>query len=110
VQDFAVLTDVERPARRETEAPQDAVGGRNILRRVRQNRIVGFDMLGEFLVLLRAVDADREVGDLELPDGLTALTERLAFGRSTASEGFGEPGEDDRAVPFEVGQQVPLAV
>jgi hypothetical protein len=67
-------------------------------------------MLREFLVGLGVVKADSIVGDVELPDGLAALTERLAFGGSSAGEGFGKPGEHDGALAFVVGKLVQLAV
>jgi hypothetical protein len=106
----AVGADVERPARCEAEAAQNTVGGRNLFRRIREDRVVGLDVLGELPVFFCAIDAGREVSDVELPDGLAALTERLAFGRSTTSERFREPGEHDGAVALEVRKSIGLSV
>jgi hypothetical protein len=61
-------------------------------------------VLSELLVLLRGVDTDREVRDVELPDRFAALTERLALGRSAAGEGFREPGQHDGAFTLVVGK------
>ena len=97
VQDAAVDADVERPARGHADHAEHAVGGRRGLGRVGEDRVVGLDVLGELGVGLGVVDADREVGHLERPNGVAALTERLALDRSTTGEGLGEPGQDDRA-------------
>ena len=110
VENPAVGADVERPARCEAQSAQNTVGGRNLFRRIREDRVVGLDVLGELPVLFRVIDAGREVSDVELPDGLAALTERLAFGRSTASERFRKPGEHDGALALEVGKSIGLAV
>ena len=67
-------------------------------------------MFCELLVRLRVVNADRVVGDVELSNGLAALTERLAFGRSPAGEGFREPCEHDGALAFVIGELVGAAV
>ena len=67
-------------------------------------------MFGELLVRLRVVDTDREVGNLELPDCFAALTERFAFGRSSAGEGFRKPGQYYCAFAFEVGKPIGLAI
>ena len=104
VQDLAVRTDVERPSVGEAHAAQHPVCFRDLFRRVGEDRIVRVDVLGEFLVGLRVVDADREVGDVELPNRGAALPERLAFGRSSAGEGFRKPCEDDGALALEVGE------
>jgi hypothetical protein len=104
VKDLAVRRDVEGPSRRETHLAQDTIGSRDFLGRIRQDWVVGFNVLSEFLVLLRSVDADREVCDVELPNRFAALTERLTFGRSPAGEGFRKPGEHDGALALEVGK------
>jgi hypothetical protein len=67
-------------------------------------------VLGELLVRFRVVNADGVVGDVELPEGIAALTERLAFGGSPTGEGLGEPGQHDGALAFVVGEFVRLAV
>jgi hypothetical protein len=67
-------------------------------------------MFGEFLVGLRVIDADGEVGDVELADRFAALTERLALGRSSAGEGLREPCEHDGALARVVGESMRLAV
>jgi hypothetical protein len=67
-------------------------------------------MLGKLLVRFRVVDADGEIGDVELPDGIAALTERLAFGRSPAGEGFREPRQHDSVLALVVGESVHLAI
>jgi hypothetical protein len=61
-------------------------------------------VLCERLVRLRVVDADGVVGDVELPEGGAALTERLAFRCSSAGERFGEPGQHDGVLAFVVGE------
>jgi hypothetical protein len=67
-------------------------------------------VFGELLVLFRGIDADRVVGNVELPDGVAALTERLALGRSPAGEGFREPREHDDALACVIGETMSLAV
>jgi hypothetical protein len=111
VQDLAVRPDVERPARRKRVLGiDDAVGGCNLLFRISEDGVVGFDVLGELLVRLGIVDAGGEIDDVgEGPDVVAALTERPAFGRSTTSERFREPGDDDR-LALVVGQTMRLAV
>jgi hypothetical protein len=87
-----------------------AVGGCDFLLGIGEDRIVGFDVLGELLVRLGIVDAGGEINDVgEGPDVVAALTERLALGRSTTSERFREPGEDNRLALI-VGETVRLAV
>ena len=111
VQDPAVGPDVERPARREGMLGIDhAVGGCDLLFRIGEDGIVGFDVLGELLVRLGIVDAGGEIDDVgEGPDVVAALTERLALGGSATSERFREPGDDDR-LPLVVGETMRLAV
>ena len=67
-------------------------------------------MLSEFLVRLGVVEARGVIGDVELPDGLAALTERLAFGSSPAGKGFGEPGEHDGPLALMVRKLMRLAI
>jgi hypothetical protein len=96
-EDLAVGPDVESPAVRDGPGGvDDAVRRGGCLGRIREDRIVGAQRLGELLVRLGVVDAGGEVVDVELPDVVAALTERLALGRSTAGKGFREPGEDHR--------------
>jgi hypothetical protein len=111
VQDLAVRPDIEGPARREGMlGVDDAVGGCDFLFGIGQDGIVGFDVLGELLVRLGIVDAGGEIDDVgEGPDVVAALTERLALGRSTTSERFREPREDDR-LALVVGQTMGLAI
>lgn len=106
MEDLAVRPDVERPSGRDTHPPQHTVRVGDFFRPVRENRVIRFHVLSEFLVGLRVVDADREVGDVVLPDGSAALTERLAFGRSSAGEGFWEPREHDGALAFVIGESM----
>ena len=104
VQDLAVGTDVERPAAGKSFCTQDAIRSGDLFARIRQNRVVGFNVRSKLLVLFGRVDARREIGNIELPDRFAALTERLAFGRSATGEGFGEPGEHDGAFALVVGK------
>jgi hypothetical protein len=67
-------------------------------------------VLGELLVGVGVVDADRVVRDIELTDRIAALTERLAFGGSPAGEGFREPGKDDGPFAAVVGKLMSPAV
>ena len=111
VEDLAVLADVEGPALGETdERHQDTVGLGDLLLRVGEERVVEAERLGELLVLLGAVGADPEVGHVEVPDLVAALTERLALPRSATGESLGEPGQDDRLLVLVVRERVGLAV
>jgi hypothetical protein len=67
-------------------------------------------VLGKLPVGVGVVDADRVIGDIELPDGIAALTERLAFGRSPARERFREPRQHNRAFAAMIRQLVHTAV
>jgi hypothetical protein len=110
VEDLPVKSDVERPSVGESHLGSHAVSVAHGLRRVCQDWIIRFNMLGEFLVRLGVVETDGVIGDVELPDGFAALTERLAFSGSATREGFREPGEDDRALALVVGKLMRLAV
>ena len=91
--------------------PMHAVGSRRpTLFAIGEDRIVRLDVLGKLLVGLGVVYADGVVGDVELSDGIAALTERLAFGRSPAGEGFREPREHDGALALVIGELMGLAV
>ena len=104
VQDLAVRSDVERPARCHPHAAKHTIRGGGLLLGIGKNGIIRFDVFRELLVGLGVVNADGVVGDVELPDGFAALTERFAFGCSPASEGFGKPGEHDGALVFVIGE------
>ena len=104
MKNFAIRGNVERPPGGKPLEAQDAVGVRDFFAGVRQDWIVGLNVLCKLLVLFGSVDTDREVGDVELPDRFAALTERLTFGRSSAGEGFREPGEHDGALALVVGK------
>jgi hypothetical protein len=51
---------------------------------VAEDWVVRLVHLGELLVVLWGVDANHVIRDVVLPNQIAALTERLAFGRSTA--------------------------
>src|SRR5262249_49579862 len=114
VRDLAGRIDVEGVTTREL-ALRRRVGGNHAVRkghllvRVREHREVGVLFLGERLVVGQGVDADHEVRRVELPNQSPALTERVAFGRSTGRERLREPRQHD---PFalETAQGVGLAV
>src|SRR5687768_10134885 len=110
MENLSVGPDVERPAGGEvTPFGNHAVGPGRLAGRIRENGKVRAVHLGELGVVLQRVDAGHEVRDIELPNLFAARTERLAFGRSTAGEGFREPGNDD-GLAFEVRKLVELAV
>jgi len=72
----------------------DAIRRRHLLVGIAQDGIIGLDVLGELPVRFRIVDTGREIYDVgEGPDVFTALTERLAFGRSTTGERLRKPGK-----------------
>jgi hypothetical protein len=73
----------------------DAVGAGDAFGRIAQERIIQAERLRELAVLLRRVDTDRKVGDIERADLIAALPERLAFRGSPAAERFREPREHD---------------
>ena len=106
MQDLAVDADVERPARRDADRAEDAVGVGRGLGGIGEEGVVGLDVLSELGVRLGVVDADGEVGDVERSNGFAALTERLAFDRSATGEGFGEPGDDDRLLALVLGERM----
>src|SRR5262245_61672208 len=94
-EDAPVGADVERVPRG-VSALQDAVGGGDFLAGVAQDRVVELERLRELLVGLGIVTGCGEIGDVELPQGWSARTERLAFGGSATGERLREPGDDDR--------------
>ena len=96
VQDLPVLADDERPAfRNASPFVDDAVFLRGLLRGVAQQRVVEFQLFGEFRVQLDGVAACTKVRDVEFLQGLAALTERLAFDRSPRCVGLRVPRYDD---------------
>ncbi len=76
VGDPAVGPDVESPPRRERLIGVDhAVSGRHLPRRIAEERVVGAKRLREGTIGFRRIDADGEMGRLELADLVPTLTE-----------------------------------
>lgn len=110
-EDLSVLPDVDRGA-----AGHLAISLGNTIRLcdgcigVTQDRIIELERLGKFRIGLEVVAARCEVGDIEFPDLIATLTERLAFGRSASGEGFRIPGHDHGLLALEVGERIGLAI
>jgi hypothetical protein len=110
VEDFAVFADVECPAEGDGAlGGDDSIFLCSVFFRIAENGIVEVELFGEFGVVFLAVTAGGEVGYVEFLDGVVR-TERLALDCSAACEGFGEPGDNDGLLVFEVGEIVGLAV
>ena len=111
VEDSAIGPDVKRPAVCERSLLVDyTVRTRDVLLGIRQYDVVRVDARSELLVGFGIVDACSERDDiLKRPDTVAALTERLAFSRSSPGESFGEPGKH-HGLAFVVRQLVDLAV
>src|SRR5262245_2241005 len=113
--DLAVGIDVERPPPCELTlgwsfGADDAVGQRDFLVGIREQREVRVFLFSEPLVVFQVVDADHEVRHVELPNHSPALTERVAFGGSTGGEGFREPRQRD-PTPLQIAaERIGLAV
>lgn len=111
IEDLSVDADIKRPARRGGFfVSDDAVRLRGQTLRVAEERIIHVELCSELLVLVQRVDAHGKKRDIECPDLLAALTERLALRCSTSAEGSGEPGEHDRLLPAVIRQPVSPAV
>ena len=106
-----VRTDIERPAHRTLPLRVHyAISGRDFFFGIREDGVIGLNVLREFLVGVRIVDACREIRDvLERTQIGAALTERLAFGRSTSGECGREPGKH-HGLAFVIRQAMNLAV
>src|SRR5262249_52838027 len=104
VEDLAVRADVERPAAgvgrrirlRGARRVDDPVGVGGRSRGIAEDDEVGVLFLGECLVVFGGVDADHEIGDVEVANQFPALTERVALGGSSTGEGFWKPRENYR--------------
>jgi len=95
--DAAVDADEERPTRGKRLILVDhAVGLRDALGRVAQKREIDAERPGESLVRVRRIDADGKIRDVECPDQIAALTERLALRGSAAGERFRKPRDHNR--------------
>lgn len=100
----SIEANVKRPSRSERLIlVDDAVSGRDLFGGVAQQGIVYCERLRERLIRLRWIYADREVRHVELPNRIAALTERLAFRRSSSGERLGKPGEHDDLLAFVIG-------
>ena len=110
VEDAAVLADIERPSRRQADDAEDPIRPSHFLRRIAQDGIIEVQRRGKLRVGLRPIDARGKIPDAKLPQRLAALTERLAFGGSTARKRFREPRDDDRFVSGVVLQPINTAV
>ena len=108
VLDFSITADVERPAR--DAGGGDAVGLCHLPRRITQKRVIHTQGLRIRFVRFLCIDADGKKRDVERPDFIPALTERLAFRRSTAAERLDKPDEHYRLLATEISQVIRLAV
>ncbi len=111
VQNLAVFRYVERPAEGEsTRLGDDTIGLGSVGLGVAEDGVIRSQRFGEAGVVLVLVTACRKVGDVELLQGLAALTERLALGRSAPGERFGKPRNHHHLLIFEILQAVRLAI
>src|SRR5262249_5073518 len=97
--DLAGRIEVERPASPELPlgrrvGREDAVGHRDFLVGIGEQREIGVLFFRERLVVVESVDADHEVRRVVLANESPALTERVAFRGSTSGERLREPRED----------------
>ena len=95
MQNFAILASDESDSVREASVVEDPVGLGDRGVRIAEDWIVEFQRLGEVSVFLDGVAACCEVSNVELTQGLTARTERFAFGRSATGKGFGVPRNNE---------------
>lgn len=111
MQDSAVRADVVCvPEGKTTRIGHDAVCPGDLLSRVAKDRIVEFQGLSKRLVLVRCVATGCKVGNLEFPQGIAALTERLAFLRSATGKRFRVPRDHDDLLAGKIRQLVRLSV
>ena len=103
--DDAVFVDVEGPTFGNI-APlmDDAVGFCRLFAWIAENGVIELQRLGECLVLLDFITTGREVGDVELANLFSAVTQRIALGRSATGEGLREPGDHHRLFAGELLQ------
>ena len=94
----------------DAEPAEHAVLIGDLLADVAEDWVIGVVFLGEPRVVLEVVDADHVIGDVEFPKQLAALTERIAFGRSTTGKRFWKPRKHDRLLALGFRQRVSLAI
>ena len=110
IQNFTVFANIVGPTTGETGGTEAAKRFRDLFARVAQNRVIQIQALGKLSVSFNWINAGGEVCDVELANGLAALTERLAFLRSSAGKCFWIPGNDKGFLPFEVFVAVGFSV
>ena len=81
-----------------------------MLFRIGQDWVVEVQTLCEVCILFDGVDARGEVGDIEITNQFTALTERFAFLRSATGKSFGVPSDDERLLSFELFRRISFSV
>src|SRR6185295_2627024 len=69
--------------------------------RIAEDRIIGAQRFGEFLILVGRVIAGREIGYVVIAHFRAVILKRGAFLRAPAREGPREPGHDDRLFALE---------
>ena len=108
---LTITSDIEGPPERDLPLfSHYAVFSRDFFSRIAENRIVKVQRFCKFCVGLDGVAACGEVGDIVLSDLTAAVTQRLAFLRSTAGESFWEPCQHHDFLLFEIGEGILLAV
>ena len=110
VQDLAVLSNIVGPAIRQSSRTQAAESGGDGFVWIAKNRIVKIQALCKLGVFFDRVTTGSEVSDVEFAQSFAALTERLAFLRSSPGKGFGVPGDHKRLFAFELFVCVRLSV
>ena len=111
VEDLPIFANIVTPAKWKSSFLSDhAVGFGHFSSGVAKNRIIEFELFCKPRVVFIRIATGGKVSNIKLPDGIAALTERLTFERSATSERFGEPGDHNRLLPFEIGKFVRLAV